>query len=83
MVRGQPTPLLEVSLDRGGGAKGGQPDSEFMSIWESLQIVLSTDDLLNMRETSKFHAECEWFGLGRTVVLPLLHVLRRPSGDDT
>ena len=35
-------------------------------MWERIQIVLSRDDLLNLRETSQFHAVCEWFGLGWT-----------------
>ena len=39
-------------------------------------------DLLSLRETSRFHATCEWFGPRLTVVLsPLVHVLRRPSWD--
>ena len=37
---------------------------------------LASEDLLCLRETSKFHATCQWFGLGSTVVLSLLvHVL--------
>ena len=33
-------------------------------------------------ETSQFHAACEWFGPGWTVILsPLVHILRRPAWD--
>ena len=50
-------------------------------LWEHIQNFLSRDDLLCLRETSTFHATCEWFGLGWTVVLsPLAHVLRRVLG---
>ena len=30
--------------------------------WERTRSVLPRDDRLCLRETSKFHAECEWFG---------------------
>ena len=33
-------------------------------LWERFLIFLSRDDLLNPRETSQFHAACEWYGLG-------------------
>ena len=36
---------------------------------------------MNPRETSQFHAACEWFGLGWTVLSPLVHVVRRPTWD--
>ena len=49
-------------------------------LWERIRSFLSRDDLLCLRETSKFHAECELFGPSWTIVLsPLVHVLRRPS----
>ena len=49
---------------------------------ERIQIFLSRGDLLNLRETSQFHAACEWFGPGWTVVLsPLVHDVRRPTWD--
>ena len=51
-------------------------------LWERIQIFLSRDDLLCLRETSKFHAACEWYGPGWTVILsPLVHIVRRPSWD--
>ena len=47
---------------------------------EGIQIFMFWDD---WRETPKFHATCEWFGPGWTVVRsPLVHVLSRPSCDD-
>ena len=53
-------------------------------LWEHVQIFLSRDDLLCLREVARFHATCEWFGPGWTVVLsPLVHVVRRPAWDDT
>ena len=49
---------------------------------EHIQVFLSRDDLLNLRETSQFHAAREWFGPGWTVILsPLVHILRRPAWD--
>ena len=29
-------------------------------LWEHIQVFLSRDDFLNLRETSQFHAACEW-----------------------
>ena len=54
---------------------------------EGIQIFLSRGDrlcfLLCLRETSKFHGTCEWFGPDWTVVRsPVVHVLGRPSCDD-
>ena len=37
-------------------------------LWEQVQILLSRDDLLNLRETWQFHAACEWFGPGWTLL---------------
>ena len=49
-------------------------------LWEHIQIYLDRDDLLCLREMSRFHATCEWFGPGWTVALsPLVHVVRRPA----
>ena len=51
-------------------------------LWEHVQIFLDRDDLLCLRETSQFHATCEWYGPGWTVILsPLVHILRRTSWD--
>ena len=53
-------------------------------LWEHIQIFLSLDDLLCLREVARFHATCEWFGPGWTVVLsPLVHVVRRPAWDQS
>ena len=42
-----------------------------------IQIFLPRDDLLNLRETSQFHAPSERFGPGWTVISsPLIHVVR-------
>ena len=38
-------------------------------LWERIQIFLSRHDLLNLRETSQFHAACDWFGPGWTVAI--------------
>ena len=49
-------------------------------LWERIQIFLYRDDLLCLRETSKFHAACECYGPGWTVILPpLVHIVRRLS----
>ena len=39
-------------------------------LWERIQIFLSRDDFLNLRETSQFHAACEmvWTWLDRGFV---------------
>ena len=45
---------------------------------EHIQIYLVRDDLLCLRVVTRFHATCEWFGPGWTVVpSPLVHVVRR------
>ena len=53
-------------------------------LWEHIQIYLDRDDLLCLRVVARFHATCEWFGPGWTVVLsPLVHVVRRPAWDQS
>ena len=41
------------------------------------QVFLTLSDLSSLRETSRLHSTCEWFGLGWTVVLSPL--IRAPS----
>ena len=54
------------------------------NLWEHIQIHLGRDDLLCPRVVARFHATCEWFGPGWTVVLsPLVHVVRRPAWDQS
>ena len=49
---------------------------------EHIQIFLDRNDLLCLRVVAHFHATCEWFGPGWTVVLsPLVHVVRRLAWD--
>ena len=49
---------------------------------ERIQIFLSRDDLFCLRETSQFHAACEWYGSGWPVSLsPPANFVRRPSWD--
>ena len=52
-------------------------------VWEGIQIFLIYDDLVSLPLASKFHASCEWFGLGwKGVLSPMVTSFRRPFADD-
>ena len=48
------------------------------SLCEEIRVFSSRDELLSLRETSKFRSSCEWIGSGLTGVLSsLFHVIRQ------
>ena len=52
-------------------------------LWERVSVLLSRNDLISLRETSRFQSTCEWLWLGWTVVLcPQVHVIRQPCWDN-
>ena len=53
------------------GLLGACSDPKY--VWEGIRIFLSLDDSLCLRETSTYHATCDWFRPGWTVALSRWH----------